>query len=266
MRGRYDPELYELTHRGNAGDVEFYAELGRGSNSALELGCGAGRIALELASSGVRVVGVDNHPGMLALLEERARERRIRIPESFRPVLGDFARLDIEDRFERVLIPYNALYCMLSEEALIGCLRSAAARLTTGGLLAFDVYRVPPEIFEHGDEEEENEGLSHVVTAISSRGVVEVHERPLSHPDPRRLDVEYVYRWGEESRCRRCAGGGGPAEARHAIPQRCFCEAEIPLLLERAGLEPVSVGADFTDAPIGEETGQIVVVARAVVQ
>ncbi|MFO8072725.1 MAG: class I SAM-dependent methyltransferase [Polyangia bacterium] len=260
MSDDYDPELYELTHRGNAGDVEFYLDLCRGAGRVLELGCGSGRIALRIAAAGSRVVAVDRHPGMLELLEQRVRDSDDGCAERLRPLLCDFRRIELEERFDRVLIPYNALYCMLSGDDLLGALRAASDHLRPGGLLAFDVYCITEEML--GGKDDQIEELFHLATAISSRGVVDVFERPVFHPDPRRLDVAYVYRWQAPAGSRDGIDPAGRIEVSHEIPQRCFTAGELDEILAEAGLSAVSVGADFTDRAPDDETGQLAVVAR----
>lgn len=49
------------------GDVEFYRELARGAGGPiLDVGCGTGRVAIELARDGHAVLGVDLSAAMLA--------------------------------------------------------------------------------------------------------------------------------------------------------------------------------------------------------
>ena len=69
----YDPYLYDLIHRGHAGDVELYRSACNGARSVLELGCGSGRIAMQLARDGLDVLGIDCHEGMLKRLEKNWR-------------------------------------------------------------------------------------------------------------------------------------------------------------------------------------------------
>lgn len=62
----FRPDLYQALHTGNDGDVAFY--LSRCANkNTLELGCGAGRISIELAKTGVQVVGLDEQQGMIEI-------------------------------------------------------------------------------------------------------------------------------------------------------------------------------------------------------
>ena len=57
-------------------DVGFYAELcARHGGTVVELGCGSGRILLELVARGVDAIGVDTSAGMLRELQRKAAAR-----------------------------------------------------------------------------------------------------------------------------------------------------------------------------------------------
>lgn len=63
----------------------------------LDVGCGSGRYALELAGPGTHVVGVDLSENMLSLARERARERGI---ENCRFIRGDFMGMEFKGMFD----------------------------------------------------------------------------------------------------------------------------------------------------------------------
>ena len=60
-------------------DLPLWRELASGgpSRSVLELGCGTGRVALDLARTGSRVAGIDSRPALVAELNRRAGEREL---------------------------------------------------------------------------------------------------------------------------------------------------------------------------------------------
>lgn len=90
----------------------------------LYLGIGAGRLAVPLWRAGVPLVGVDVHPGMLALLHDRVPELPVH--------LGRIETVDLGRRFRRVIAPSNILFT----RALI---RGAARHLAPDGRLAFEL-------------------------------------------------------------------------------------------------------------------------------
>jgi hypothetical protein len=68
----------------------------------LYVGIGAGRLAVPLVLAGVEVVGVDAHPGMLAVLRRRLPETEL--------IQGLIESLHLRRKFELVLAPSNILY------------------------------------------------------------------------------------------------------------------------------------------------------------
>ena len=100
---------------------EFCAEA---EGPVLYVGIGAGRLALPLLRAGVQLVGVDAHPGMLAVLRERAPELELH--------WATIERLRLGARFSRVIAPSNIL-CTLAR------LGGAARQLAPAGELAFEL-------------------------------------------------------------------------------------------------------------------------------
>lgn len=250
----FDAKWYNLLHTGNESDVSFYVSAVSGADSVLELGCGAGRITIPIARSGVSITGVDNAEDMLSLLrlekEKSAEDTQNRIEI----VHADMRTLELKRRFEKVIIPYNGLLCMLSDEDLRSVLRTAAAHLKRHGELIFDIYDVPSDILDE-DSDEEDDAYEFIESILDGKKLVTVLERSVPHPDPRRFDAAYRYQT-ENKR------GEVQVLAEYTIPQRCVLKEDIPPLLQSAGFVLTSMSGDFRDIPVDEDTGQVVVRAR----
>jgi 2-polyprenyl-3-methyl-5-hydroxy-6-metoxy-1,4-benzoquinol methylase len=116
-------ELYEALPL--ASDLEPWLSLARAARPPiLYLGVGTGRLALPLARAGVELVGVDSHPGMLAVLQRR-------LP-NLRAIKSRVEDLDLEERFELVIAPSH----LLSDDLR---LRRGAELLTPDGKLALEL-------------------------------------------------------------------------------------------------------------------------------
>jgi hypothetical protein len=90
----------------------------------LYLGVGTGRIAVPLRERGISVVGVDSHPGMLAVLAGRAPNMEL--------IESRIETLHLGRCFELVMAPSNILYT-------IERLRGAARHVSSTGLLALEL-------------------------------------------------------------------------------------------------------------------------------
>jgi SAM-dependent methyltransferase len=94
--------------------------------SVLDGGCGTGRVAIELARRGIRVLGVDADPDMIAAA-------RAKMPElDWRH--ADLAELDLEDRFDVVLLAGNVVPYMVPQRRA-AAVRACARVLADGGRL-----------------------------------------------------------------------------------------------------------------------------------
>lgn len=135
-----DPVYYEFEFKSRRADVRWYVErYVAAEEPVLELGVGAGRIAVPAVRAGASVVGVDVSESMLA----RAEARRKRLPKAKRDHLelhaGDMRALDLGRRFGLVSCPFNAFMHLYTREDVERCLASVRAHLEPDGLFLFDV-------------------------------------------------------------------------------------------------------------------------------
>jgi hypothetical protein len=128
-------------------------------------------------------------------------------------------------RFDRILIPYSGIYCLLSERDCSRCLACAARHLAPDGRLIFDAYRADAFHAESDPRDHRRESLERV-DGVEHRGVFyDVFERSRWRRASQRMDViyEYVPRTGETA-------------VRGAIAHRYLLSHQIEGLLARAGL------------------------------
>ncbi len=108
----------------------------------LDAGCGAGRVAIELARRGVDVVGVDLDPDLL----DRARRRA----PALNWIRADLAELDIERTFDVVVAAGNVLP-FVRPDRRAAAVAGAARHLGAGGLLVVGATLAPgwPTVEDH---------------------------------------------------------------------------------------------------------------------
>lgn len=155
-----DGDWYDDEYVHVGGDRAAVAEWA-GARQVLELACGTGRLTFPMAQAGARVVGVDLEPAML----ERAERKRAILAEPIRSrvrfVLGDMRSLELDARFERVVVGLNALMHMLTDADLAQALTTVRRHLAPDGRALLDVFaplpvdhddaaRVDPQQMIHG--------------------------------------------------------------------------------------------------------------------
>jgi SAM-dependent methyltransferase len=128
------------------GDLPLYLELaGAQGRRVLEVACGSGRVLVPLVRAGFDVVGIDVSPHMLAL----ARAKLDAEPNAHGQahfVQGDMRdfRLEVTD-FDLAISAVKSLAYLTERDDQLRCLRTIAAHLRPGGVLAIDFLHPRPE-------------------------------------------------------------------------------------------------------------------------
>src|SRR5215217_7997102 len=122
--------------------VDLLADLAF-DGTALELGIGAGRIALPLAQRGIRVHGIDLSEAMVAKLRAKPGASDLGV------TVGDFATTTVEKRFSVAYLVFNTIMNLTTQDEQVTCFQNVAAHLLTGGCFVVevgvpDLQRLPP--------------------------------------------------------------------------------------------------------------------------
>jgi len=130
---KYDKESFA---QGTAGECDFIEKeiaCNKGLR-ILDIGCGTGRHALELARRGYEVVGIDLSESLLARAKEKAAAQNLRI--DFRK--HDARALPFSNEFDlAIMLCEGAFPLMETDEMNYRILRGAVAALRPGGKLIF---------------------------------------------------------------------------------------------------------------------------------
>jgi len=121
-----------------------------GYQRVLDLGCGQGRHALELARRTYQVTGLDRDEAAIALAKRRAREAK----QDIVYVVGDMLRLDeLPGEFDAVISMWQS-FCFFDEETNAALLRQIHQKLTSGGRFIIDLF--------NRDYFEQHQGVTHL--------------------------------------------------------------------------------------------------------
>jgi SAM-dependent methyltransferase len=206
--------------------VMFLTALGAG-RSLLEFGIGTGRVSLALARKGWRVSGIELSQAMLEIL-------RVKPGGAFLDArLGDFTKLRLKKTFDVVLLNFNTLFLLRSQDEQVKCFENAARHLRPGGQFVVETF-VP-------DHTRWNRGQSVSVSSLSAGEVDLVaaqHDRA-----GQTILAQHVL-----------IGPGGirlqPTFYRYAWP------AEIDLMARIAGLKLKERWAGYDRAPFTPDSTQ----------
>lgn len=123
--------------------VDCLADLA-GGGPVLELGIGTGRLALPLADRGLAVHGVDSSPEMVALLREKPGGADLPV------TVGDFADVRLSEEFAIVVLAFNTVFALPSQDAQVDCFAAAAGHLRSGGRFVVEAFVPDPARFTEG--------------------------------------------------------------------------------------------------------------------
>jgi len=244
----YPAPYYAALHRGTAGDIAHYLRVCEGADAILELGCGYGRVLTALAAAGHEVVGLERDPELLALAREALRA----LPEAQRSrarvVEGDMRSASLNRRFDRILVPFGGLYCLLDDADLQATLATVVRHLAPGGRFAFDVYAAD-SFHEHSEPEDVPDDAHTPLTRVEVDGVAhEVLERSVWDKPNQRIDVSYLY----IDEVGHCLEG--------TIAQRYLLEPQLRAALATAGLELLTLAHRFESNDADDETDDLLIV------
>jgi SAM-dependent methyltransferase len=132
-------------------DIPFFRRLVLSTGGpVLNMGCGTGALALDLAGAGLEVVGVDSSPYMLDI----ARDKADKLPPSSRERLhfveGDIQDFPWESQFTTALLARGSFARLLSSEEQLRCLANLRKLLVLGGKIVLDLYPPRLELLQGG--------------------------------------------------------------------------------------------------------------------
>jgi len=244
-----DAALYESTFKKRKHDIAYFVELAQKSRGpVLEYGCGAGRVTLAVARTGVDIVGVDPSRPMLARLHERLEALPMAAQQRVTAVRGDMRKVMGLGCFPLVLATFNVVGHLETVEDMQEFLRCARSHLAPGGELCFDL-PVPAaeELEADPDELHPAPRFKHPLTGQWIRQT----ERFQYDPIRQLLLVESELHVE-----------GSPETLTVPLVLRQWFPREIEAALHYAGFADVRLHADYSDAPALGDVDMLVVRAR----
>lgn len=220
----------------------FYVDLLAASEEPVaELGVGNGRICVEAARRGRRVVGVDYSRNMLDLC--RSRSAAAGVAERVTLVEADFRDFALPEPARLVVIPFHTIGHLVTEADQRRALENIHGQLAPGGRLAFDHfifdpdYPVPPGLLHlRSDLRDAESGRSRLVWETTTRDP----ERQLLHVLVQVQDLDPA---------------GTVESSRYTrIDMRWLHPDQTRDLLEEAGFEIEALYGGFDRAPFDESS------------
>ena len=237
---------YNLLYRDKdyAGEADYVLGTLRCAGAAprtlLDLGCGTGRHALEMAKRGIAVTGVDMSAVMLDM--GRAALADAALPEGTPPPQlqsGDARNVRLGQNFDAVTSLFHVMSYQTTETDALALLRTARAHLAPGGLFLFDFWYGPCVLTERPQPREKH--LEDAATRLVRQAT------PVLRINDDRVEVHYTVQLTDKAT-------GAVSELREVHDMRYWFLPQVRHLATLAGFEFVAEGAWMEQGPPSDAT------------
>lgn len=235
---------YDLFYQGKSYDMEadfvngilrkYYGD----PRSILELGCGTGRHAEQLAMRGYQVHGVDRSPEMVGQAQERAANLPSDLRSRLSFSLGDVRNHRTGTTYDTVLSLFHVVSYQNSNNDVISMFSTASEHLrggADGGVFVFDCWYGPAVLSDR----------PHVRTKRMSDDKVDVFRiaEPVMHPNHNLVEVNYTVLIKDRAE-------KTVEEIHEKHTMRYFFLPELELMLHQAGFELLATQEWLSDRPL----------------
>lgn len=246
--GQYDQLYADKNYLGECDLIEAavkrYAD--NPPSTIIDVGCGTGTHAIELARRGYRVTGVDLSQSMI----DHATQKAEVVDRATRPtwLCGDARNFDTGETFDLCIMMFAVVGYLITNDDVLACLRNIRRQIKPGGLFVCDFWYGPSVLTVRPRERisvlPTPEGR--VIRAASTTLDVVQHT----------ADVVFMLWTLEDDRL--------TGETTETHRMRYFFPQEFALLLSQSGFTLQSISAFPTlDAPLTDQVWNAFVVAKA---
>lgn len=225
---------------------QAFKKYGHGVKTILDIGCGTGNHSIPLARRGYQVTGVDLSENMLAHAREKAKSSNALSSITF--IQGDARTMDLNQKFDAVLMMFAVLGYQLTNEDVLASLNTVRKHLNPGGVFIFDVWYGPAVLSVRPSER--------VKVIPTSDGKV-IRAASGSLDTARHLSEVKYHLW-------RISGDKVVSETEESHQMRYFFPQELALFLSSSGLALQKITTfPSLDQPADETTWNVLGVAKA---
>lgn len=250
-------EFYDIAVPDWPGEIDFYRtlafEIMERRGTILELGCGTGRVTLQLAKMGIHVTGLDLSPSMLAIASKKSQDL-----QNVHWVEANMQYFELGELFDLIIIPGHSFQFMLTPADQISCLLSIKRHLAPSGTLIIHI---------NHDDIDWLGGLS------KGRGVdFELVGEYCHSPEEGSVRERVAWRYEESTQTasavtawEKISKDGTINNRKESVEKRlhCFFRFEMEHLLARTGFEHISLFGDFYQNELNNTSPDMIWVARA---
>ncbi len=201
----------------------------------LDLACGQGRHAIELAKRGYDITGLDYSEYLLSVASERARKEGVEV--NF--IKGDMRELPFENEFDAIYMFFTS-FGYFSDEENFRVLKEVSKSLKKGGKFLIDLSN-PIMVIKNFQYES---------WILTKDGLICLEQNEFDPVKMRTRTLRLVFKEGKEIN-----------RKEHIV--RLYTPAELSYLMELAGLKTIKFYGDWRDfSEYNENSRRLIIVAE----
>lgn len=135
-------------YKKNTKDIAFFKKIIPKDASVLEIGCGTGRVSIELAKRGNQVLGLDLSKEMLNILNEKIVNGLEEMDGSIKTVQADMIHFELGKKFDWIIFPFRVFQLLLTDKFRTLCLENVKKHLKKGGHIVIDLFDTDVSSYE----------------------------------------------------------------------------------------------------------------------
>ena len=200
----------------------------------LELCCGYGRHAINLARSGYNITGFDLCERALKLAGQKARRENLKL----HLVRGDIRKLPFKSEFDRIYNLFSFGY-FENDDEILRVLAGASRALKPGGRLLVDVINGPRILREFIEKTRQEDAERYIL------------QKRAYDAETRRLRSEWTFVYKNTGETNK-----------YSIVERLCSVDDLMSMIDSAGLRTLNIYGGFDKAEYSEDSSRIIVVAE----
>ena len=128
-----------------ANDIDFYKRLIKPKTKVLDIGCGTGRVSIELYKHGCFITGIDLSEAMLSEFEKKLQQS----PDMQAHInlhLADMTSFDLEKVYDWIIFPFRVFQGLKNDEQRRACLQATRHHMGVKSRAIISMFNPSPEI------------------------------------------------------------------------------------------------------------------------
>lgn len=231
-------------------ELDFWQSLCSPPLPSLEIGCGTGRILLNLLERGIDIHGLDLSPPMLDRLQLKAHALGLRPRIS----LADMRQFQLPDRFASIFFTHRSFHHLLSPEDQLASLSSSFLHLEPTGRVAIEcINPLASWLVSHDNRRRK---MPDPLLHPSSNTSVLWYQESSYRNDTQILTITDIFEEDDP------ASGRLLSSHRYTYPLKLVFRHELEHLLARAGFRITARFGHHDRSPLSNDSPSMIFVAE----